>query len=188
MGTIVGIIVILFLIRRCRRLGCRLSCCSQCFRSIRQGCANCCRCPSQERPHSPEAYIEPPPIPNVIRRDSAAVELTELHHPVTVEELRRLECAICMEIGIDIMTQCEHYFHWKCLQEWLRRKSDCPYCRNHLSRKYYQACTRCEQFFLPARITGIVSGGLVCICCRAKPNALNETNEHFGEPRPDYNK
>ena len=125
-------------------------------------------------------YGDPPvPIPglrNIERSDSINVELTEFHHPVTVEELRVLECAICMDAGVDIMTQCEHYFHWSCLEEWLRRKNDCPYCRNHLSRKYYQACIQCRLFFLPARITGRVLGGLVCTRCRTNTNPMNVTN------------
>lgn len=43
-------------------------------------------------------------------------------------------CSICLEdfeqgelLGI---LECEHRFHYTCIQEWLRRKNSCPLCRN----------------------------------------------------------
>lgn len=60
-------------------------------------------------------------------------------------------CSICMELvteepGVDkplidkkkkktvrvMRTPCNHYFHEKCLKEWMDIKLECPFCRTRL--------------------------------------------------------
>ena len=47
------------------------------------------------------------------------------------------ECSICLEKikkGTEIYTlPCGHYFHQKCLDEWVKYKSECPICRNKIN-------------------------------------------------------
>uniref|UniRef100_J3NEI0 RING-type domain-containing protein n=1 Tax=Oryza brachyantha TaxID=4533 RepID=J3NEI0_ORYBR len=44
-----------------------------------------------------------------------------------------VECSICLERCGDadglIELRCKHIFHSACLEQWLRSRSDCPYCR-----------------------------------------------------------
>jgi hypothetical protein len=128
---------------RCMPLICQI--CERCNCNCNYHCdcscfgARCCCCPV-------EPPIEPPVAPPNLEQGS---ELTELHHPIKIDELEKLNCAICMDAGITIMTTCEHYFHWACLKLWLDKKKECPYCRNHLNNVYYQQCKSCKQFLLP---------------------------------------
>ncbi|TVT99871.1 hypothetical protein EJB05_00756, partial [Eragrostis curvula] len=43
------------------------------------------------------------------------------------------ECSICLERCSDadglIQLRCKHVFHSTCLEQWLRSRGDCPYCR-----------------------------------------------------------
>ena len=48
-------------------------------------------------------------------------------------ELLLSECVICLENykkedKISILS-CDHYYHTKCLNEWLKKKQECPLCR-----------------------------------------------------------
>lgn len=49
------------------------------------------------------------------------------------DELLLTECIICLEnykIGDKIsILSCEHFYHKKCLNEWLKKKEECPLCR-----------------------------------------------------------
>jgi hypothetical protein len=38
-------------------------------------------------------------------------------------------CPICLLDNTDFKTKCNHYFHKKCLDEWLKIKPICPLCR-----------------------------------------------------------
>ncbi|GBL83598.1 hypothetical protein AVEN_196424-2 [Araneus ventricosus] len=45
------------------------------------------------------------------------------------------ECTICCEemtYKTAYKVDCGHHFHFKCIKEWLDKKSDCPICRVHL--------------------------------------------------------
>ena len=49
------------------------------------------------------------------------------------DELLLSECVICLENykkedKISILS-CDHYYHTKCLNEWLKKKQECPLCR-----------------------------------------------------------
>lgn len=49
------------------------------------------------------------------------------------DELLLNECIICLENykkndEISILS-CDHYYHTKCLNEWLKKKEECPLCR-----------------------------------------------------------
>lgn len=42
-------------------------------------------------------------------------------------------CSICLDDtknSVNYKTQCNHYFHKKCLDEWLIKSKTCPICRN----------------------------------------------------------
>lgn len=46
------------------------------------------------------------------------------------------ECTICMEVLINTTrttTECNHTYHTKCLDIWMKRNSNCPLCRRKLS-------------------------------------------------------
>ena len=51
-------------------------------------------------------------------------------------ELLLSECSICLDnynIGDKIsILSCNHIFHTKCLNEWLKKKEECPLCRIEL--------------------------------------------------------
>ena len=55
---------------------------------------------------------------------------------VSVQE--SILCGICLENAIEgakvkQMPSCLHQFHVECIDEWLRRKAVCPYCRKEVS-------------------------------------------------------
>eukprot|EP00438_Fugacium_kawagutii_P011454 Skav234944 [mRNA] locus=scaffold2817:29155:30997:- [translate_table: standard] len=64
--------------------------------------------------------------------------------PVTVQEAQEAEaeqCPICLEDfgeddGLEILrtVKCQHYFHVKCLKDWLQVNRDCPLCREDLAK------------------------------------------------------
>jgi hypothetical protein len=49
------------------------------------------------------------------------------------DELIERECSICLEMyqineQVSVLP-CSHYYHTRCLNEWLKKKEDCPICR-----------------------------------------------------------
>jgi len=38
-------------------------------------------------------------------------------------------CSICREAGCNIITACDHYYHYHCLNRWLGIRPTCPMCR-----------------------------------------------------------
>jgi hypothetical protein len=47
------------------------------------------------------------------------------------------DCLICMENYKmneykRVLPRCKHYFHKKCIDKWLKKKSSCPICRDEL--------------------------------------------------------
>ncbi|XP_015112351.1 peroxisome biogenesis factor 10 [Diachasma alloeum] len=42
------------------------------------------------------------------------------------------KCQLCLETIPTTTTPCGHLFCWNCLGDWLRTRSQCPYCREHV--------------------------------------------------------
>ena len=38
------------------------------------------------------------------------------------------KCSICHEQNCNTITNCEHYFHRSCLEQWVIQSSNCPVC------------------------------------------------------------
>lgn len=57
--------------------------------------------------------------------------------PSNGKEVFNDDCCICMEtITSDgVKTKCNHGFHAKCLNKWLKNDSRCPLCRTHVTKK-----------------------------------------------------
>lgn len=53
-----------------------------------------------------------------------------------MESLKIEECPICLELynyGDEIsFINCNHKFHTKCLYDWVKKKSNCPLCRDEI--------------------------------------------------------
>ena len=41
-------------------------------------------------------------------------------------------CSICREAGCNIITSCDHYYHYHCLNRWLGIRPTCPMCRERI--------------------------------------------------------
>ncbi|MBT97186.1 MAG: hypothetical protein CL902_00975 [Dehalococcoidia bacterium] len=57
-----------------------------------------------------------------------------LNAMVTHEEAK-CDCCICRDFVIERKTvclPCNHTFHYDCIKDWLRRKDQCPMCREHV--------------------------------------------------------
>lgn len=88
-------------------------------------CSSCCRC-LRRPPPSPFPFIHTDLIipatfsPNVLNV-----------HPVISFQPSADPCPICTDPGPNAMTSCGHYFHFRCISEWLGRgNSTCPTCRS----------------------------------------------------------
>ncbi|GLJ39849.1 hypothetical protein SUGI_0814840 [Cryptomeria japonica] len=60
--------------------------------------------------------------------------LPKVKYGSLVEEEKRENCCVCLEeIGgeesVRILPKCKHYFHGRCIDEWLLCQSNCPICR-----------------------------------------------------------
>ncbi len=42
-------------------------------------------------------------------------------------------CSICLDLNPYFMTECGHYFHEHCIDQWLRKKNSCPNCNSTIS-------------------------------------------------------
>ena len=61
---------------------------------------------------------------------SAQSVLADLEETMEME----LQCAICSELFVDATTlNCCHSFCEYCIQEWKKRKGDCPNCRKKIT-------------------------------------------------------
>lgn len=43
-----------------------------------------------------------------------------------------MECGICLDDGVDVITNCKHKFHSICIRTWFQRNPSCPNCRTRL--------------------------------------------------------
>ena len=43
------------------------------------------------------------------------------------------KCAICHERNCNTITDCEHYFHSSCLEQWIIQRPNCPVCRTTIN-------------------------------------------------------
>lgn len=44
------------------------------------------------------------------------------------------KCTLCLELMRDpSVTTCGHAFCWRCIQDWVREKTECPLCRQHVA-------------------------------------------------------
>lgn len=66
----------------------------------------------------------------------ASEETIQNINTVVVDSNETLECAICSEnfiIGDEKkILRCQHGFHSECLSPWLKRKNNCPVCRQSI--------------------------------------------------------
>ena len=51
----------------------------------------------------------------------------------------KYSCCICLEDTIDsksieILPNCGHIYHKKCISEWKKTSNDCPYCRKQIRK------------------------------------------------------
>jgi hypothetical protein len=54
---------------------------------------------------------------------------------LTRSRTRYVECAICMEVCLDIgRIQCSHLYCFKCIREWTLVKNKCPTCKRKISK------------------------------------------------------
>ena len=69
-------------------------------------------------------------------------ELLINNYSLIAIESNLVNCAICLEpIVISdteniFKTDCEHYFHTRCILEWLRESRSCPICRNKIDYNF----------------------------------------------------
>jgi hypothetical protein len=89
------------------------------------------RASAEASPNSPQAR-------NVVAAVVSKPGLVERFKRRLYGDLRvrnMIECVICMEEFKDsdqvAELKCDerHYFHQKCLEDWLQRKSECPLCK-----------------------------------------------------------
>ena len=67
------------------------------------------------------------------KRNKAAIKLQK----VIRGTISRKECAICQMPGASFKTNCNHFFHKKCLKKWCKKKGrdcPCPLCRKNLDQ------------------------------------------------------
>ena len=43
------------------------------------------------------------------------------------------KCSICHEQNCNTITNCEHYFHRSCLEQWVIQRPNCPVCRTTIN-------------------------------------------------------
>lgn len=55
------------------------------------------------------------------------------NHYIIISDQQELSCSICLKKGnIDIqLNQCKHKFHKNCIDQWFKKKLQCPLCLKH---------------------------------------------------------
>ncbi|XP_022862497.1 RING-H2 finger protein ATL22-like, partial [Olea europaea var. sylvestris] len=100
------------------------------------------------RPQSTAVTTSMPPETTNVYTDEIPSQCTIV--TTVIDELKKkyctvsegpnfVSCAICLEEyqceeTIKYITQCGHYFHCDCIDQWLQKNQSCPVCRTSLSR------------------------------------------------------
>lgn len=82
-----------------------------------------------------ELFREQDEIYNKARK--LAIEQRLTNRQILCNESEMYECTICQTINTketSSVLPCKHYFHIKCVSEWLVVKPECPNCRKSTSR------------------------------------------------------
>lgn len=70
----------------------------------------------------------------------AVIEQTIIHNTKKNQYMEG-ECSICMNMfkGCDkvVKTSCSHFFHHRCLNEWLADNDTCPLCREYIDASLF---------------------------------------------------
>ncbi|KAF8774194.1 E3 ubiquitin-protein ligase TTC3 like protein [Argiope bruennichi] len=114
--------------------------------------------PSHLNAKMPDSVVKPKAVPNVVLVNKKLAAETKAKEPTPVRETSTAKktawgvsdsesskqwtgseidegCIICYEDMTHktaYKVDCGHHFHFKCIKEWLNKKSDCPICRVHL--------------------------------------------------------
>lgn len=52
---------------------------------------------------------------------------------ININKLSHQECSVCIsdfqKEEIVVILSCNHVYHKNCVEEWIKTKSNCPYCR-----------------------------------------------------------
>lgn len=70
------------------------------------------------------------------------------------------ECAICLEEINDskcIVLKCNHIYHKKCINAWLKKNETCPMCRVYLKQYYYGCVYNSKKLNFPIKFTLILN-------------------------------
>jgi len=66
--------------------------------------------------------------------------------------------------------ECGHIFHYPCISEWARRKTNCPECRSSHIHNIRIYCSQCLQSFFETKLHRILGQkiGLEELCEKCK--------------------
>ena len=69
------------------------------------------------------------------KKDNISLDMISVKYSTIQNKSRNEKCMICMQIfndDDDVTNEC-HRFHFKCLEEWVKYKPECPTCRNKIN-------------------------------------------------------
>ena len=69
------------------------------------------------------------------KKDNISLDIVPIKYSTLQNKPHNEKCMICMQIfndDDDITNEC-HRFHFKCLEEWVKYKPECPTCRNQIN-------------------------------------------------------
>ena len=61
-------------------------------------------------------------------------------------------CSICLDNRPNIMTNCHHYYHAKCIGMWFDKNTKCPICNSTNFNPLIIYCTSCNYKILGLKI------------------------------------
>ena len=53
-----------------------------------------------------------------------------------------MSCPICLEDGVDYITDCHHKYHDKCIKQWMKKNNTCPICREIINEEFLEYWSR----------------------------------------------